>query len=70
MSCNIAEYCSCFNVNFIDDTGENSIDQVWFTPEGTVGTVGKFHKLEIGFKLAKEIEREVEKFITKKSERN
>ncbi len=53
--------------SFIVDTGENSIDQVWFTPEGTVGRVGKFCKLEIGFKLSKEIEQEVEKFIRKKA---
>ena len=53
--------------SFIVDTGENSIDQVWFTPEGTVGRVGKFCKLEIGFKFSKEIEQEVEKFIRKKA---
>ena len=53
--------------NFIDDAGEKSVRQVWFAPEGTVGTVGKFHKLEIGFKLEKDIEREVEKFITKRA---
>ena len=54
-------------LSFIDNAGENSIDQVWFTPEGTVGTVGKFHKFEIGFKLEKDIEREVENFIAKRA---
>ena len=45
--------------SFTDNTGENSIDQVCFTPEGKVGTVGKFHKVEIGFKLEKDMEREI-----------
>jgi len=53
--------------SFADNTGASSIDQVWFTPEGTVGTVGKFHKVEIGFKLGEEINQEVENFITKRA---
>ena len=53
--------------NFVDNNGASSIDQVWFTPEGIVGTVGKFHKVEIGFKLGEDINREVENFITKRA---
>jgi len=48
--CAISQNIVPTSMSIIDNIGESSIDQVWFTPEGTVGTVGKFHKVEIGFK--------------------
>jgi hypothetical protein len=65
--CAISQNIVPASMSIVDNTRESSIDQVWFTPEGTVGTVGKFHKVEIGFKLEKDIEREVENFITKRA---
>jgi len=53
--------------NLVGKAIGGSIDQVWFKPYGTVGEVGKFHKLEIGFKLEKQVEREVENFISKRA---
>jgi hypothetical protein len=44
---------------FVEKTNASSISQVWFTPEGKVGLVGKYNKVEIGFKLEKDIEREI-----------
>jgi len=45
---------------------DNQIQRIWYSPNKTVGEVGKYHKLEIGFRLDKELEREVENFITKR----
>ena len=52
--------------SFIVDTGENSIDQVWFTPEGTVGRVGKFCKLEIGLNFQKKLNKRLKNLLEKK----
>ena len=46
---------------------ELQLSQVWYTPNNSVGEVGKYNKLEIGFRLEKEIEQEIESFITKRS---
>ena len=51
---------------FVEKTNVSSISQVWFAPEGKVGVVGKYNKMEVGFRLDNKLERLVDLFITKK----
>lgn len=58
-------------VSMVNWGGTNSfnsqLSQVWYTPNNSVGEVGKYNKLEIGFRLEKKIEQEIQSFITKRS---
>ena len=42
---------------------ENFIQPVWFQPSETPGKVGKYEKLEFGFKLSDRIKTDIQKFI-------
>ena len=50
---------------FTIDKEGSTISQVWYSPVGKVGEVGKFNKMEVGLKLGKEIEGQIEDFINK-----
>lgn len=41
------------------------IESVWFLPSGTPGTIGKYKKMEFGFKLSDVIQKKINAFILK-----
>lgn len=59
------------NSSFVPDSGKHvhlyiygpNIDAAWFVPNATPGFVGKYQKMEIGFKLSEIIQEKVDNFI-------
>jgi len=46
----------------------NGLDVVWYTPNATPGTVGKYEKLEIGVKLPDNAEEQIDNFIAENTQ--
>jgi hypothetical protein len=51
------------NANFKAYIDETALDVVWYTPNTTPGTVGRYEKLELGVKLPSIAEQQIDNFI-------
>jgi hypothetical protein len=46
-------------------TDPSFLECAWFAPNENVGTVGKFHKLELGFRLCTSAQKKIKSFVQK-----